>query len=134
MGIGCKTSAVYGNLDPLRAVDGLPPAVVLRGWAYSASSPKAGMSPLLVRVTVDGKWVASITANASRSDLVNAGATPSSNHGFTFGLPSSLCIDIKTGKHKISATVILSGTSSRELNSSPQCLCNFVPCACDSDE
>jgi hypothetical protein len=105
--VGCLSTFNYGTLDPLDAKGGGdPPALSVHGWAWSTAGHRAGLAPVGVTVTVDGRAVvqqgaAVAVANASRPDLVAAAVAPSPNHGFKIDLPISVCRDVQRGKHTI---------------------------------
>ena len=130
--VGCQSIFHFGTFDPIATATGFPPSVVVHGWAWSTDSPKAGQQPVEVTISIDHQpVVAGILANYSRPDLVNVGVAPNANHGFEIGMPPSACKGIQTGRHTISVHAKSSGgAASWELDSSPRCLCDFVPCEC----
>jgi hypothetical protein len=88
--------AHYQNVQP--AFDGLFEKLdcgTISGWAWDRNQPNI---PVKVDVYVDGKAVATITANQFRQDLLNTGFGNGS-HGFTYSTPA----DLRDGKpHAIS--------------------------------
>lgn len=141
--VGCHSTFHYGSFDPLNTKGGgYPPALIMHGWAWSTAAHKAGMAPVSITVSVDGQPVMkNILANVSRPDLVAAAVAPSVNHGFVIDLPIADCQALLHGKHKLSVqgAVLQSPRQGArrevavpfELQGSPRCLCDFVPCACD---
>jgi hypothetical protein len=64
---GCFTVSVhdspYGHLEPMSQQPG---HIAVHGWAFD---PNAPTTPLIVDITLDGKTIASPTANVSRPDV-----------------------------------------------------------------
>ncbi len=85
------TSPVFqGNFDAVNCQ-------TISGWAWDKNQPNI---PVNVDIYVDGKWVATITANQFRQDLLNAGIG-NGYHGFSYAIPESF----KDGKpHSLSVT------------------------------
>ncbi len=70
----------------LRGAIDMTEATRIAGWAYDSGAIGA---PLDVQLFIDGGFVAAARADAFRPDLVEAGATPLPDHGFSFSLEST---------------------------------------------
>jgi hypothetical protein len=63
----------------------------ISGWVVNESAPSERVE---VQLFIDGKFVASGTADLSRPDVVAAGWSKDERHGYTFGV-----LSLKTGPH-----------------------------------
>ncbi len=93
-GLGCKSVSVrnpnpFGAFDSVAESSGLSGAGVVRvrGWAADPNLPNG---PLSVHVYANGQYVASITANKSRTDVASANPGYGTNLGYdsTVALPT----------------------------------------------
>ncbi|HVX83283.1 MAG TPA: S8 family serine peptidase [Phycisphaerae bacterium] len=87
------TITINGNVPPRGFVDFADPNHIV-GWAFD---PQAGPLPVNVIVYIDGKLVASGSADKNRPDLTVLGLG-SINHGFDIATPTNLTI----GPHRVS--------------------------------
>ncbi len=87
---------VRGSLD-LVGVD------QISGWA---ADPGSGEDPVEVQIFIDGRFHAAQTAVNPRPDLVVAGATSTSAHGFSFDLRTAR---LPRGLHTLNVFVVRKG-------------------------
>jgi len=71
-----------GDVNEFTARSG---AVFVRGWAFDPDTP----DPIKVDVYVDGKWTATLIANAYRPDVATAYPGQSAYHGFAGTVPAA---------------------------------------------
>jgi len=76
------------------AIDRATPAEG-RGWAFNQTTPQDAVT---VQIFLDGKFLASVRADAPRPDLVTAGVTSSPAHGFVFSLEGAA---LGPGPHRV---------------------------------
>ena len=65
----------------------------LAGWAHDPRSPDESIE---VQLFLDGQFAATARADGERADLVAAGATATSRHGFAFDLAP---LQLSPGRH-----------------------------------
>ena len=96
-----------------------------------AAASKAGLSPISIRVTIDGGVAYEGTANVSRPDVVSAGSAPNAKHGFLVSLPLPASGD----KHTVDVFGLRAADGSAwRLDSSPRCVCAGHTCPCAHQE
>jgi hypothetical protein len=97
--LGCAdvdvSSVPFGVLD--RVVPAAGGKVQLAGWAIG---PRTA-DPIAVQVTVDGRTVATSTANVARDDVATAHPAYGPAHGFTIDVP------VEPGPHELCAYAVL---------------------------
>lgn len=128
--LGCATHVSHGDLDPL-SVKGNQ--VQVHGWAWDESATRNGFDPVHVAISLDGKDVATLLANISRPDIVEAGACPSPDHGYIATIDLSMLAE---GNHKLQAFILNPPSHPElprwELGESPRCICDAKPCTCQA--
>ncbi|MCL6538762.1 MAG: hypothetical protein K6T28_09305, partial [Acidothermus sp.] len=113
--LGCRSVILPGG-NPggnLEAVQGLPGAVRVVGWALDPDTP----DPIVVHVYVDGGWGGLGRADGSRADVAAAFPGYGAAHGFDFTVPIGI-----GGTHQVCAYAINVGVGSRN----PEIGCRWV--------
>lgn len=67
----------------------------VRGWAFNEATPR---DVVTVQIFLDGRFHASVRADAFRPDLVTARVTSSPHHGFVFSLRGAA---LAPGPHRV---------------------------------
>eukprot|EP00730_Choanoeca_flexa_P006540 TRINITY_DN12170_c0_g1_i12.p3 TRINITY_DN12170_c0_g1~~TRINITY_DN12170_c0_g1_i12.p3 ORF type:complete len:157 (+),score=34.56 TRINITY_DN12170_c0_g1_i12:1911-2381(+) len=106
-----RNAQVVGVRSSLDVVTLTSTSGTVYGWALDTGMQGGGLPPVMVRITVDLKPVATVLASDSRPDLVKAGVAPNAEHGFTVQLPSDAVALLQHGKHLIEAFVTDSPSS-----------------------
>lgn len=101
---GIASYSAWANFHPsVRGALDLVGGVQISGWA---ADPGSGEHPVEVQLFIDGRFCASQTAASPRPDLVTAGATTTSGHGFSFDLRS---VPLSRGHHIAEVFVLRNG-------------------------
>ena len=101
---GIASYAAWENFHPLvRGSLDLVGVDQISGWA---ADPGSGEDPVEVQLFIDGRFHAAQRAANSRPDLVVAGATSTSAHGFSFDLRTA---SLSRGRHTLNVFVVRKG-------------------------
>lgn len=97
--------AAYAHFNPpIRGAIDIAGSTRIAGWAYDPREPE---TELEVQLFLDGKFAATGRADASRPDLISAGAAKNANHGFAFDVTS---LHLTPGKYQIDIYALRSGS------------------------
>ena len=85
--LGCRNIVVTAN-NPIGSVDAVSASgsnIAVRGWTFDADTTES----ILADVWINGRYAATLNANASRPDVQAAYRGQSANHGFVGSIPAS---------------------------------------------
>jgi hypothetical protein len=103
------------------------------GWCWDSAWEGGGTPPMTVRLSVDGRVVATMLANLTKKDLMNATGAPNREHGFAITTASSWVQTLSgAGRHKLELDVFLDERPSAEsptaaVRGSPLCFVDGKP-------
>lgn len=104
------TLAGFTTFSPqLRGAIDVADQTRVAGWVHDPQSPAAALE---VQLFIDGKFAASKLADEKREDLVQAGVTAQSNHGFNFALES---LNLPGGQHSVQVYAVRAAGANKTL-------------------
>jgi hypothetical protein len=102
--------AAFSHVNPpLRGAIDVADSERVAGWAYDPREPGAKLE---VQLFIDGRFVASRTADERREDLVKRGAADDALHGFTFPVPP---LGVAPGRHTYQVFAVRAGGGSNRV-------------------